>query len=564
MLRKGGLTVQLQRIPDMPELHQMLSQALEKRGKVASATWRVPNKSVQFVLEVMCPLKGGDPHWNMYYEYSARREQVFNYSSCDVLLVYNLVVSSCNDILGATQATQKIQSTTGNNKLNASMPKPRTEMPAQTNHDLQPAVTASSLMKATELTRRDYSNSGNTSSVAATSLVPPSGDIAHMPVPKLLQTIATAGATGKLDARNTEQTIVVFFKNGLPVDATAPDTVGDDALIELISWRQGQFNFEPRVLRHSHTVHHSVDKLVAQSKQYSDQLRQLEDSGMHPLSTFAPVAEMDEMDFIHKLSRGTPTDMGTLGRFFRSLSGKQNLDELCRTMGHSRIMTVHIVHHLVKNGAVRLHNGNQPAAVQAEPPPLMVQPRQLDGAAIQAVMMSLRRLDTGMFLYPAFLYFLEQEFFRTYRSRSALSVIVFEVRFVPVGGTGKPQMLPGPAALDAVLRISQLKRHQDLLAHYDTYDYALLLPNTKAAGAQTFANRVIKVLTASPLAGGIDASQLTISLGCASIPEDCTDLTVLLGAADLAMQQSRQLKQPLVMFRDIKHRSTLNGGTITL
>lgn len=155
-----------------------------------------------------------------------------------------------------------------------------------------------------------------------------------------------------------------------------------------------------------------------------------------------------------------------------------------------------------------------------------------------------------MFIYPAFLYFLEQEYFRCYRSRSPLSVIVFEMRMD--GGNGQRQMLPGPAILDAVLRISQLKRHVDLLAHYDAYDYAMLLPNTKANGSQIFANRLVRALTASSLGGEVDPSKLILSMGCASIPEDFVDLSSLLGAADLAMDQARQQKKHVVLFRDIK------------
>jgi GGDEF domain-containing protein len=114
------------------------------------------------------------------------------------------------------------------------------------------------------------------------------------------------------------------------------------------------------------------------------------------------------------------------------------------------------------------------------------------------------------------------------------------------------QALPTAAVLDAVLRISQLKRHVDLLAHYDAFDYAMLLPNTRANGAHTFATRIIRALTSEPL-GGIDPAQLSIAFGSATIPDDFVDLSSLLGAADLAMVQARQKKIPLVMFRDIKH-----------
>ena len=42
-------------------------------------------------------------------------------------------------------------------------------------------------------------------------------------------------------------------------------------------------------------------------------------------------------------------------------------------------------------------------------------------------MMSLRRPDSGFFTYPAFLYFLEQEYFRAYRTGSPMSVAIFQM-----------------------------------------------------------------------------------------------------------------------------------------
>ena len=142
-----------------------------------------------------------------------------------------------------------------------------------------------------------------------------------------------------------------------------------------------------------------------------------------------------------------------------------------------------------------------------------------------------------MFLYPAFLYFLEREYFRSYRAGSQFSVIVFEMRcLVAKNGELTRQVLPGPALADAASRMERLKRRQDLVAHYDVFDYAFLLP---CGGAKTFADRLVKCLTGSPLAG-IESKQLALAAGCASIPGDFTDLASLLGAADACKKRARE------------------------
>jgi GGDEF domain-containing protein len=113
--------------------------------------------------------------------------------------------------------------------------------------------------------------------------------------------------------------------------------------------------------------------------------------------------------------------------------------------------------------------------------------------------------------------------------------------------------LPTGAIVDAVLRITALKRHVDLISHYGTCDYAILLPNTKSTGARIFAQRVIDSLLEKPL-GDVNPDELCLAFGCASIPEDFVDMSKLLGAAELALDQAHATGAALVMYTDIKDR----------
>lgn len=146
--------------------------------------------------------------------------------------------------------------------------------------------------------------------------------------------------------------------------------------------------------------------------------------------------------------------------------------------------------------------------------------KKVDTQAIHSVMMCLRRFDTGMFNYAAFLYFLEQEYFRAYRTRGSLSIVLFSVKSE---GNRKPtnELLRELAA-----KIGNLKRNNDVLAHYDSDDhYILLLPGTSVAGARKLVKRL----------GGVFSSlneDLSVSFGVAGIPDDCTDLGSLLGEAE--------------------------------
>lgn len=365
MFRNTGISGQFQNKPELAVLHQILSQALENRGKQMQIIWRTPGGQI-FTLVVLCGFRG-DPRWCLYCEQRGKRDMLFDYSSCDVMLVNNLITTNC----------------------------------------------------------------------------------------------AEASKSGK----------GIIGVGGKAADKQPP------AQQETVE------NFSPE----------------------PEQKAEEPPPAKPKSSSFQPATGGQDLPFI-QAGQYTPPSVTP------SESGKQNL---------------------------------------------ILNPRSIDGDAISKIMMSLRNPDTGMFLTPAFLYFLEQEYFRSLRSRSSLSVIHFDLREESAeDGNMVRKKLPPNAIVEAVLRITELKRHVDILAHFDNDTYAVLLPHTKAAGARTFATRMIRKLADKPL-GNIDGSQLAIAVGAASIPEDFVDLSKLLGALDLTLAQSRKLRQTLVMFSDIKNSVTV-------
>lgn len=596
MLKKSGLLSQANRgpvPPDITELHQLLSQALERRGQNFQIAWRSVDMMTTYTLNLTCPLKGGEPRWQLTSELRGIRTPMFDYGSCDVLLVHNLMSAAVAELA----ANGRMQSGIGNTiirrddtpgKMSDTIIQMQAATPAQgsapsSGHPAHEGATAAGI--ATPSTNsQTYSSpsippvapqvvaptgaavpfqsaqAGSQSGATPSHSAPPTrpepvltfpreGDIGSLPLDELLRKIVESRITGKLEVRNKNATALVWVQDGSPVDATAGDAEGDEAIIELLTWREGQYLFESRVLRNTHTVHQSIDALLVQSRQLSERTHYLKEAGMLFSSTLLPKrTNITDLEFVQRAGQQAPLNVEFMNKFYRMLDGKQTIEEMIRAFQLSRIQIISLIYHLLTNDLIKI---SSPAVKSKQ---FAVQPRVIDGAAIQSVMMSLRRADTGMFIYPAFLYFLEQEYFRCYRSRSPLSVIVFEMRMH--ASNGSRQLLPGAAILDAVLRISQLKRHVDLLAHYDAYDYALLLPNTKANGSQIFANRLVKALTASPLGGEVEPSRLALSLGCASIPEDFVDLSSLLGAADLSMAQAKSQNKPVVVYRDIKPITT--------
>lgn len=557
VLKKSGLGAQMRKLPrgpDLSELHQLLSQCMEQRGKVVKLAWRGATLT-PFTLEVVCHLKNGNAQWKLFSEKEPK--PLFDYTSMDVLLVYNLVQLNC-----AEQQQSKrdsIEERIGS----ASHPSLPAVRPAGSGDPPlpRPRYPTAEEQKPFSLNPIEESPAIRPVETPSFAVVPPrpvlsaregpiprEGTIEPGSVAQLLQDIARSGDTGRLDVRCNNLMATVFIQDGRPVDATANDVIGDEAIIELLTWQEGSFTFEHQLLRSNQTVSEPIESLVAQSRLLSDRTDRLKELGMLPTSTFLPLTTMlSQADFLARVQENCPCDPDTISRVYCSLDGKRTLEELSRFLHLSRIQMVNIVFHLYIKEVIKIANDVRPKSA------LTLTPRVIDNSAIQSIMMSLRRAETGLFIYPAFLYFLEQEYFRSYRSRAAFSVAVFELRQKKViDGKVVKRVLHEKAQMDAILRISNLKRHVDMMAHYDAYDYALLLPSTRPQGAEIFLGRVIDALRAKPLGGEIDPSQLAIAFGCCSIPDDFRDMSSLLGGADLAMDQARKKEQDLVMYRDIK------------
>jgi diguanylate cyclase (GGDEF)-like protein len=584
---------------------------MEQRGKTVKLAWRGANL-MPFTLEVVCHLKSGNPQWKLFTE---QGRILFDYTSVDVLLVYNLVVSNCAEAqqssrpnmgesqqrmpayqesavppqrtesdyagraksapspvsdVGTTSTTDASSVTASGNEFQNSIAYQTDPRLPQVNYPERSAN--QDYLQDMDHSYRHKQNESDTPLIvhpgpSAIGKPMPTPGFAPIPQPAILPTaenvpregslkgnsgsllreLLQAGVTGQLNIRSGDLAATVFVNEGIPIDATANDVQGDEAVIEMLTWKDVTFNFEPRILRNNRTVYESIESLLEQSQQLTNKIAYLKDVGMLPSSTVMPTNTMiSQADFLARAQDNSPADIDTVSRVYCSLDGKRTFEELCRFLHLSRIQLVNIIFHLTIKELVKIVNPKRSKSA------LAFSPKAIDNGAIQSIMMSLRRADTGLFIYPAFLYFLEQEYFRSYRSRTSFSVVVFELRQKRIiDGEVARRVLSERALMDAVLRISKLKRHVDLIAHYDAHDYALLLPSTRSQGAEIFVGRIIDALMERPLGGEVMANQMAISFGVCAVPDDFRDLPSLLGGAELAMNQAKKLEKPLVMYRDI-------------
>ena len=632
MIKKTGIT--LKNVPDIPVLHQMLSQSLQKPGEKLVATWR-NNETLLFTLEVICSLKDRDPRWLLICEKSGKRSVVSQISGHDVLLIYKQIAT-------ASANAQEVISKAEELENSARLAKSSDNHPALTkaNMSLSASVGQQSSQGSQKQSPNQPGQSANTTASASAGTsptvnitAPPRtrqlafpliGKIAEISLPRLLQLISNEKMTGLLQLEEEGNTASLFVQEGHPIEAKLLDTegelTGDSAFAEIMYWTTANYTFKVGATTSTRNLVKSAEILLEHVRPLAQVLEELTSRGMTADSVFKHAhKDLTGEEFTAKATPDAPVDMEALAALYLRLDGDSTMSDLENVQILPRPLLVRSIHHLIACDIITFVNKApakptiKPAVVKPAPPeraaplppppltaqqlreqalsapmaqpaqpakpiplaqttqpakpapsaPLaqpaklgpptkpVVKPKNIDGAAIQSVMMSLRREDTGLFIHPAFLYFLEEEFFRIYRAKGSMSVIIFEIReVVTVDGAVRRKPLPVEAIADATIRINSKKRHTDIVAHYEAYDFGILLPSTKSSGTKVFVQKIIKALMEKPLVG-TEGKQLSYAFGSASIPEDFTDINSLLGAAEMSMHYARDRGEQIIFFKDL-------------
>jgi GGDEF domain-containing protein len=153
--------------------------------------------------------------------------------------------------------------------------------------------------------------------------------------------------------------------------------------------------------------------------------------------------------------------------------------------------------------------------------------------------------------YPAFIYFLDQEYLRYEHFNFPFSLIVFSIGQRKSGPDGAVEALQTLAVRRAMQRIGLVKRAIDTLGHWETYDYAMLLPNTNSTAASALGHRIADVLREAPLSSDLDSRSLALAFGVATVPEDCQELDKVIMAARKARDKAKYTQQRVILAREI-------------
>lgn len=523
----------LQKLPAPPglaEIHQFLQMAMDHPGQSVEIRWNSRDLLARFVLTVTCPMQGKDIKWVLQAGQEDRLQPVWNYTSCDVLLVYNLIACASqvdDQVLSAVENAQG-----GNSGA------PQAPVGTALDHMIQTSTEGPSIPHETSA-----EISGRYSLFAETTEL--SGDFLLVPPSSVLRSILEGKLTGCLQIQSgTASQVSVFCKKGAPYFAESSKLSGEECIMDLLSWRAGKYLFKHRATNDKKNIAMPAQTLIERGVQLARLSDIMKFMGLTPETVLIKKSQHVGMA---ALSATRPPDapfsIDQLCQLYEAIDNGSAVTQLAKRCNMPRSIWTPVVSHLLDSGIISFSN-DQPTVKETTS---TLVGKVIDMSLIHSVIMSLRRADTGMFTYPAFLYFIEQEYFRCYRTGSALSLMILDLRVTGDASHLGRDPLDIPAMAEVFRRVSKVKRGIDIMAHYEQQEYALILPNTAHAGAYTFAKRVHKELTATPLPG-VPANRLSVAMGIASIPKDCGELNRLMAAAEAAKAQSTQRRTPIVLY----------------
>jgi GGDEF domain-containing protein len=380
------------------------------------------------------------------------------------------------------------------------------------------------------------------------------GSVESTQISTLLNTMSADGLTGRLEILGDESVGEIYLLNGTAMYAHVAGILGDNAVRELITWRKGSFAFFPDEKTEVRNVLKPLMETVMEGIALLDKKKHLERMG---LTTDAYLVKkgrnLGDTEVRLMLSKGESISMDRQLEVFRIIGHKYSLNDLLRDRPMESAEWIPMIFNFLTCELIDIR------------PPDAVKVGALDflgegKTEVENILESMVRPETGVLSYPAFLLYLQHEFFRFEAYGWPLSIILFEMNRKKDHDTNQKRgdlqtmfdVLPPSAVQNAAQRIGMVKRPLDILGHYEMLEYALLLPNTRTASAAYVANRILQTLTVTPLIKNLDKKSLKLAFGVANLPADGDSVQQLLSAARNAKDRAVEANFPLIISKSYK------------
>ncbi len=525
--------------PSYGDLEFLVGRAMQNRGRYVELPFGEESARNTFVLTVKYIPEAGAPVWTLYRGEGPESVLAWSHSSHDLVLMHSLILSEAAGgqitesshqdatFTSATLAQQFAEQAIAAGQELAPETVPAPAEPVEAPPSPAPAKPVEAPPSPAPVTEKRLE-----------------GNLRNIKIPKLLEHIAENHLAGRLTLQGGMGAAELFFRNGVPQHASTLDNKGEVALFEIVTWDEGEFQFQHNEQTSQNTVNRPLEDILAAASDLYDRSRFLAAAGLNQDSYLAKSEDqLSEVDVDMLTSQSASLDAQALRSLLDAMDGRHTLGDILRKRPMVRPEWISLVYSLLKYGMVSLVH-------KAPVAPLDLEPMELDEESIRNVLATLTDPESGIVTYSAFLYFLQQEFFRYERIGGRFALMVAEIS-MREGDAGSPaEPLPKSALREFGKYISTVKRKIDLFAHFEGSDLVLLMPDTDAAGASVLANRIAEALN-MVTADAAGRLQLELAFGTACLPEDCRDPGMLLAAAREARRRARTIPSRVLMFADI-------------
>lgn len=579
----------MQANPDMAQLQIMFNQADENKLREVEQTWVQPATMKTYSLSCKYERGGLRPMWTLWEESEGQAQMLWQQESSDMELIGDMVTMSApagapsiasGSMTGlpaggsaglarqsmanapAFSSRDAFQSAAPANPFESASSSRPFDSAAQPTFEGAHTPAAQSTFQGAQA-RSAPSGFGETTGHAPRfseqGLAPKrdmgfDGTIEKVPISSLLDSISSDGLTGRLELLGDESVGEIYFLNGIPMYAHVAGILGDNAVRELVTWRTGTFAFFPEQQTEIRNVHRKLMETVMEGIALLDKKKHLERMGLTPDAYLAKKhRNLGDTEVRLLLSKGEPIDMNLQMEVYNLIGHRYSLNDLLRDKPMESADWTPIIFNFLTCDLIEVR------------PPDAVKVGALDflgenKAELDSLLEALIRPETGVLSYSAFLLYLQHEFFRFEAYGWPMSIILFEMHQKKESDDTRKQgaletrvdLLPPQAVMVAAQRINMVKRPLDILGHYETLEYALLLPNTRTASAAYVANRIMQTLTISPLGAKIDKKNLKLAFGIANLPSDGDTLYDLLHAVRRAKDKAVSGNFPIVIAKSMK------------
>jgi Domain of unknown function (DUF4388) len=359
------------------------------------------------------------------------------------------------------------------------------------------------------------------------------GDVLLMQVPTLLQSVNMERLTGRLEVVHAKDKATLHFNDGVPIHCITKWEKGEAAVMELATWTSGEFKFFRGPKTSVISINRRLNALLLEAATIKDQSQQLTNRGLKDTSYLNRQIELQsEVQLMEATANGTGFSPKLQWEFYSAVDGQSTLVEILRRVRMSKAAWMPSLFNLVDCDVLTF--SDEPFATEVEQVESQAVSHKVDWSAVEALENTLKRGESGILSYPAFLLFLRNEFERHHCHGSGFSIMLIEAFSEVPGPDGdkiwKRAALRQRDSIKLTQVLDDLKLTADIIGHFETFGYAMLMPETDETQARIVSERVTASMDNMDMRGPLE-EELQVRVSVVSVPQEVGFLEEALGLA---------------------------------